>query len=49
LVRRGLGVQVGVVILSEASGDEALPALCVLGGLDGLPVSIPAPREASPP
>jgi hypothetical protein len=38
-----------MVILGEASGDEALRALGVLGGLDGLPVSIPAPRGASPP
>jgi hypothetical protein len=38
-----------MIILGEASGDEALRALRVLGGLDGLPVSIPAPSEASPP
>jgi hypothetical protein len=48
-VPRGLGVQGAVIILGEASGDEALRALGVLGGLDGLPVSIPAPWEASPP
>jgi hypothetical protein len=48
-VQRGLGVQGAAINVGEASGDEALRALCVLGGLDGLPVSIPAPWRASPP
>jgi hypothetical protein len=42
-------VQGAEIIMGEASADDALRALCVLGGLDGLPVSIPAPSGASPP
>jgi hypothetical protein len=42
-------VQGALIVLGEASGDEALRALCVLGGLDGLPVSIRAVSRTSPP
>jgi hypothetical protein len=42
-------VQVAAINVGEASADDALQALCVLGGLDGLPVSIAAPAGASPP
>jgi hypothetical protein len=48
-VERGLGVQGAMIILGEARGDETLRPLCVLGGLDGLPVGISVPWEASPP
>jgi hypothetical protein len=48
-VQRGLGVQGAQVVLGETSADDALRALCVLGGLDGLPEGTTSPAGASPP